>query len=107
VEGYRVKQKIIHSKDPQAEFSSGELMASTKGRFQPMAKLGSELRQAVVSVFQALWLGQVVPDDIGMLLQWLPLVSNRVEVWKESAARASAKQALSFVLSWYQGVNLD
>jgi hypothetical protein len=49
----------------------------------------------------------VVPDDVGTLLQWIPLVSNRVEVWKESAAQASAEQALSFVLSWYQGVKLD
>jgi hypothetical protein len=49
----------------------------------------------------------VVPDDVGTLLQWIPLVSNRVEVWKESAARAGAEQALSFMLSWYQGVNLD
>jgi hypothetical protein len=76
VEEYRVKQKIIRSEDPQAELSSGELMASTKGRLQPVAKLGSELRQAVVSIFQALWPRQVVPDDIGMLLQWIPLVSN-------------------------------
>jgi hypothetical protein len=37
----------------------------------------------------------------------MPLVSNRVDVWKESAARAGADQALSFVLSWYQDVDLD
>jgi hypothetical protein len=48
-----------------------------------------------------------VPDDIETLLRWIPLVSNRVDVWKESAAQAGAKQALSFILSWYQGVNLD
>jgi hypothetical protein len=48
-----------------------------------------------------------VPGDIKTLLKWIPLVSNRVDVWKESAARAGATQALSFVLSWYLGVNLD
>jgi hypothetical protein len=37
----------------------------------------------------------------------MSIVSNRVEVWKESAARAGADQALSFVLPWYQGVSLD
>jgi hypothetical protein len=42
-----------------------------------------------------------------MLLKWIPLVSNRVNIWKESAARAGAVQALEFVLSWYSGVNLD
>jgi hypothetical protein len=68
VDEYQVKQKIVHSEDPQARLSSGELTASTKGWLQPVAKLGSELRQAVISVFKALWPGQVVLDDIGMLL---------------------------------------
>jgi hypothetical protein len=49
----------------------------------------------------------VVPDDIKTLLKWIPLVSNRVDVWKESAARAGAVQTLEFVLSWYPGINLD
>jgi hypothetical protein len=71
VEEYRVKQRTVRSKDSKAELSSGELMASTKGRLQPVAKLGSELRQAVISVFQALWPRQAVPDDIGTLLQWI------------------------------------
>jgi hypothetical protein len=37
----------------------------------------------------------------------MSLPSNRVDIWKESAARAGAEQALSFLLSWYQGVSLD
>jgi hypothetical protein len=86
VDQYRVEQKIVRSEDPQAKLSSGELMASIEGRLQLVAKLGSELRQAIVSVFKALWRGQVVPGDVRTLLQWIPLISNRFEVWKESAA---------------------
>jgi hypothetical protein len=104
---YRAEHDIIRCKDSKAELSSGELMASTEGRLQPVVKLGSELRDAVDSVFQALWPGRAVPADIEMLLYWIPLVSNQVDVWKESAARAGAAQALSFMLSWYQGVNLE
>jgi hypothetical protein len=37
----------------------------------------------------------------------MSLVSNRVDIWKESAARADAEYALSFVLSWYQCISLD
>jgi hypothetical protein len=48
-----------------------------------------------------------VPDEIQALLKWIPLASNRVDVWKESAAQAGAEQALEFMLSWYPGVNLD
>jgi hypothetical protein len=44
MEEYRVEQKIVHNEDPQAELSSRELMALTKGRLQPVTKLGSELR---------------------------------------------------------------
>jgi hypothetical protein len=48
-----------------------------------------------------------VPDNIKTLLKWIPLMSNQVDVWKEFAARVGVAQALSFVLSWYSGVNLD
>jgi hypothetical protein len=82
-------------------------MALVKGRFQPVAELGSNLRQVIVSVFEALCPGRAMPDDLKTLLKWIPLMPNRVDVWTESAARAGAAQALSFVLSWYSGVNLD
>jgi hypothetical protein len=48
-----------------------------------------------------------MPGDIETLLKWIPLVSNQVDIWKESSARAGATQALEFVLSWYPGVSLD
>jgi hypothetical protein len=80
VEEYRVEHHIARRKDPKAELCSEELMGSTKGRLQPMAKLGSKLRQAVASVFQALWARRAVPDDIEAHLRWIPLVSNRVDI---------------------------
>jgi hypothetical protein len=72
-----------------------------------VAKLGGELHQAVTTVFKDLWPRRAVPGDIETLLRWNPLVSNRVDVWKESSAQAGAVQALEFVLSWYLGVSLD
>jgi hypothetical protein len=107
LEKYRAEQKIVPCNDPKAKFTSGELMALVKGRLHPVAKLGGELRQAVASVFKDLWPGRAVPVDIQTLLKWIPLVSNRVDVWKESAARDGAAQALESVLLWYPGVNLD
>jgi hypothetical protein len=107
LEEYRTEHKIVPSGDPTAQLSSGELVALVKGRLHPAAKLGGELRQAIVSVFTTLWPGQAVPDKIQALLKWIPLASNRIDVWKESAARAGAEQALPFVLSWYPGINLD
>jgi hypothetical protein len=57
--------------------------------------------------FRTLWMGQAEPDDVDRLLLWMTLVSNRVDIWNDSAARASVEQALSSVLSCYQAINLD
>jgi hypothetical protein len=107
LEKYRAKQKIVSCSDPEAKFTSEELMALVKGQLHPVAKLGGELCQAIASVFKDFWPRRAVPGDIQMLLKWIPLVSNRVDVWKESSARAGAAQALESVLSWYLGVILD
>jgi hypothetical protein len=104
---FRAEQGIIPSSDPKAELSSGELVALAKGRLHPAARLGKELHEALVSVFETLWPGRAAPGGIRALLQWVLHASNRLDIWKESAARASAQQALEFVLSWYPGVNLD
>jgi hypothetical protein len=78
-----------------------------KGRLHPAAKLGKDLHEALVSVFEILWSGRAVPGEIQALLQWVLLAPNRLDIWKESTARTGAQQALEFVLSWYLGVNLD
>jgi hypothetical protein len=62
-----------------------------KGRLHPVAKLGGDLRRAILSVFETLWQRRAVPDEIQALLKWIPLASNRINVWKESAARAGAE----------------
>jgi hypothetical protein len=80
MEEYWAEHDIVRHKDSKAELFSEELMASTKGRLQPVAKLGSELCDAIAFVFQALWPGQAVPNDVETLLRWIPLVSNRVDV---------------------------
>jgi hypothetical protein len=98
---------IVRHKNPKAELSSEELMASIKGQLQPAAKLWSQLRGAIASVFRALWPGQAEPDNVDRLLLWMSFVSNWVDVSKEFVARAGAEHALSFVLSWYQGISLD
>jgi hypothetical protein len=70
---YRAKQKIVPSSDPKAELSLGELVALAKGRLHPVAKLGRDLPEAIVSIFKTLWSGRAVPSEIQALLQWIPL----------------------------------
>jgi hypothetical protein len=64
LEEYRAEQEIVPSSDPKAQPSSGEFMASIKGRLHPIAKLGGDLRRAIVSVFRTLWPGRAVPDEV-------------------------------------------
>jgi hypothetical protein len=88
---YRAEQEIVPSSDPKAELTSGELVALAKGRLHLVAKLGKDLHEALVSVFETLWPGMAVPGEIQALLQWIPLAPNRLDIWKESAARAGAE----------------
>jgi hypothetical protein len=86
LEKYRAEQKVVPCSDPEDKFTSGELMVLIKGRLHPVAKLGGELCQAVASMFKDLWPRRAVPGDIEKLLQWISLMSNRVDIWKESSA---------------------
>jgi hypothetical protein len=107
VEKYRKKYKIVCGKDSTTELSSVELASSVKGQLRPMTTLGKQLCTAATSVFKTLWPGWEESSTISWLAQWMALVPNRVKVWKESVARVGAEQALSFMLSWYKGINLD
>ncbi|KAK1630119.1 hypothetical protein QYE76_004434 [Lolium multiflorum] len=64
-------------------FSMEDHLASMAARIEPVTKLGWELRKAAE---------ELAPD--------------RFLDWKESATRAGADMALSFVLSWYNEVDL-
>jgi hypothetical protein len=88
---YRAEQEIVPSSDPKAELSSGEFVALAKGRVHPVAKLGKDLHEAIVSVFETLWPGRAVTGEIQALLQWIPVAPNRLDIWKESVARAGAE----------------
>jgi hypothetical protein len=88
---YRAEQEIVPSSDPKAELTSGELVALAKGRLHPVDKLGKDLHEAIVSVFETLWPGRAVPCEVQALLQWIPLAPNWLDIWKESVARAGAK----------------
>jgi hypothetical protein len=68
LEEYRADQKIVPSSDPKAELTSGELVALAKGRLHLVAKLSKDLHKAIISIFETLWPGMAVPDEIQALL---------------------------------------
>jgi hypothetical protein len=54
-----------------------------------------------------LWPTETLPGDLANLIKWLENAPDHLLDWKESAACAGADMALSFVLSWYEEVDLD
>ena len=54
-----------------------------------------------------LWPTETLPDELANLIKWLEKAPDRLLDWKDSAAPAGADMALSFVLSWYDEVDLN
>nr|XP_051191452.1 uncharacterized protein LOC127305116 [Lolium perenne] len=87
-------------------FSMEDHLASMAARIEPVTKLGWELRKAAEELVPMLWPGEAVPQDISGLISAMERAPDRFLDWKESATRAGADMALSFVLSWYNEVDL-
>ncbi|XP_071683837.1 uncharacterized protein [Lolium perenne] len=81
-------------------------LASMAARIEPVTKLGWELRKAAEELVPMLWPGEAAPQDISGLISSMERAPDRFLDWKESATRAGADMALSFVLSWYNEVDL-
>jgi hypothetical protein len=88
-------------------FSMEDHLVAMHARITPMTMLGHELRQAAGDLFQMLWPTETPPGDLAVLVKQLQEGPDRLLDWKDSAARAGAEIALSFVLAWYEEVDLD
>ena len=66
-----------------------------------------DLLDSGIRAYRALWPGSQAPVSIEELSKCLSGAETRVREWRSSAARAGADQALTFVLSWYEAINLD
>ena len=88
-------------------FTMDDYLASIAARVEPVTKLGWELRKAAEELMRLLWPTETLPEDLSNLIAWLDRAPDRFLDWKESATRAGADMALSFVLSWYNEVSLD
>ncbi|XP_051221554.2 uncharacterized protein [Lolium perenne] len=87
-------------------FSMEDHLASMAARIEPVTQLGWELRKAAEELVSLLWPGEAAPQDISGLISSMEQAPDRFLDWKESATRAGADMALSFVLSWYNEVDL-
>ncbi|KAK1669655.1 hypothetical protein QYE76_057814 [Lolium multiflorum] len=88
-------------------FSMDDHLASIADRVEPVTMLGYELGLAVEDLYRLLWPTETLLGEIANLVKWLETAPDRLLDWKDSATRAGADMALSFVLSWYEDIDLD
>jgi hypothetical protein len=100
-------RRIATGEGSSVNFSMDDHLAPMAARIKPLTMLGYELRKAAEELYRLLWPTETLPGDLAKLVKWLENAPDRQLDWKESAARAGADMALSFVLSWYKEVDLD
>ena len=82
-------------------------MTALNARITPLKCIGIDLLEAGIRVYHALWPSSAIPTIITELAKCLQGAEARLREWRSSSARAGADQAMSFVLSWYEAIDLD
>ncbi|XP_010236719.1 uncharacterized protein LOC104584227 [Brachypodium distachyon] len=89
------------------EYDLKDYLVSIVSRIKPLKSFGVNMLNVGIRAFRALWPGEEAPTGILELAKRLLEVEDRLNEWRESAAHVGADEALSFVLSWYDDINLD
>ena len=82
-------------------------VAALKARVDSMKTADKDLFLAAQHTFQALWPEETVPASPEDLAAWLNTSDDRLQAWRESAARAGSDEAMTFVMSHYEDIDLD
>ena len=88
------------------EWDTEDFLTSLRVRINPLKKVGVDLLNAGMRVFNILWPEEPTPTDVGILADRLMDGEARLNEWRESAARVGADEAMTWVLSWYENIDL-
>ena len=89
------------------EVSMEELLEAVSERVRTLKSCGVDLLKSDIHAFRMLWPDEDPHALIDPLAERFLLTEDRLDQWRESVGRATADKALSFVLSWYEDINLD
>ena len=103
----RARAKRAEAGPISEEWDIEDHLTALNARISPLKSIGTELLDAGIRVYRALWPNSVTPVSISELSKCLLAAETRLREWRSSSARAGADQALTFVLSWYESINLD
>ena len=82
-------------------------LTAIRSRLEPLNLLGSDVLRAGVKMYRLLWPDAPLVRRISDLAYVLGGAEERFRAWRSSSARAGADQALQFVLSWYETIELE
>ena len=103
----RARAKRAEAGPISGEWDVEDHLVALNARLAPLKSIGTELLDAGIHVYRKLWPGATPPDNVSDLAQELMKTERRLREWRSSAARAGADQTLSFILSWYEGIDLQ
>ena len=89
------------------EWELDDYLVAVKARLGPIQRVGCDALQMATNIFHALWPNQAAPKTVRGLVEKLADAEARLDEWRESAARVGADEAMSYVLSWYETLDLS
>ena len=89
------------------DWDQDDLLLALRSRIGPLRILGNELFKAAISTHSALWPESEGIKNVEALAEALRGSKQRLREWRHSSARAGSDEALSWVLSWYEKIDLN
>ena len=89
------------------EWRMEEWLYSVRARIANVQKLSEEALEAMKEFFRVLWSKKTAPATIRELAEVLSGAQDRMIEWCESAARVGADEALCYILSFYETLELE
>ena len=81
-------------------------LVALQARVDPMKVIGVDIFQAAIEMVKALWPEDKLPLPPSEIAERLRDGPERLDEWRASAGRVGADEALSYVLSWFEGIPL-
>ena len=99
--------KKIRDGPISADWDMDDHLVALKSRMSPLKTMGVELLSSAIRAYNVFWPESQAPASVDELSRCLMACEERMDDWRSSAARVGADEALMYVLSWYEGINLD
>ena len=103
----RFRARKIQYGPISAEWDMDDHLVALKSRMSPLRAIGVDLLSTAIRVYRTLWPESQPAASVDELTKCLMACEERMDDWRSSAARVGADEALMYVLSWYEGINLD